>query len=368
MTAEIVHQSVRFEIITDVGTFLFLKPHWDNLFHKSADYNFSQSFEWCSTSWKIGSEPQRHKLYCLVGWVDDRVIIIWPFVGQRRALWSFARPLGTETTEYSDVLVEDGPEADCWVVLALQKLRTTCRSDVITLPNVRAGSRLHRILSRERPMSVEVSPISSVSWDGYQEWENYYRSLHRDFRYLLRNRRRRLAERGNLTFEAVTEHGQYSPIIDWLFLHKTEWLMRTNHSSPWQDTEIYKKQLIAVAAESKGIGHVMLFVLKLEGEIIAAVLGRISQSSAETVVAAFDQTYSKYGPGQLLYEDILKWAFERRLEFDFRIGDDRYKRSWINRKSEAITFRFINSIWGAAFIAAYLCRSKLRSLRRHLFR
>lgn len=366
MAAETVRRSVRFEIITDVKALLSLKPHWENLFRKSTDRNLSQSFEWCFNSWKIRSELQQQKLCCLVGWVDERVVIIWPLVCQRRALWSFARPLGTETTEYADVLVEDAPEADHWISLALKELRASCRSDVITLPIVRAGSRLHRVLFRERPISVEPFSVSSVSWDGFHEWDNYYRSLHREFRYSLRSRRRRLTEHGTVTFEAVAEHGQYSSILDWLFLHKTDWLERTNQSSPWQDTEIYKKQLMAAAAENSTAGRVIMFVLKLKDEIVAAALGRISQSSAETVVASFDQNFSKYGPGQLLYEDILKWAFERRLELDFRVGDEPYKRSWANRNSEAATFRFINSIWGVAFIAAYLCRSKFRSLRTRL--
>src|ERR1035437_7725017 len=182
-------EPARFEIIRDVGKFLSLKPHWNYLCDKSADYNFSQSFEWCVAAWNIMSKPHRCQLYCLVGWVDDRVILIWPFVVQRRALWLIARPLGSVTTEYCDVLVEDSPEADRWVALAWQTLRTTCRSDVIMLPFVRAGSRLHRIVSRERPMSADVSPISSVSWDGYHEWESYYRSLNNSFRYSLRSRR-----------------------------------------------------------------------------------------------------------------------------------------------------------------------------------
>jgi CelD/BcsL family acetyltransferase involved in cellulose biosynthesis len=110
----------------------------------------------------------------------------------------------------------------------------------------------------------------------------------------------------------------------------------------------------------------MLFVLKFDGRIISAVLGRISKFSAEAVIAAFDRSYGQYGPGHLLYEDILKWALERRLELDFRIGNEAYKKDWTNRESEVITYRFINSIWGAAFSLASRCRSKFQSLQRQL--
>ena len=67
---------------------------------------------------------------------------------------------------------------------------------------------------------------------------------------------------------------------------------------------------------------------------------------------SFDPVYAKYGPGQLLKEDVLKWAFERGLDCDFRLGDQAYKRSWANSTSQAITFHFVNSLRGAAFAKA----------------
>ena len=363
MKIETVRQQVHFEAIRDVGKLRSLKSDWDSLCHRSADYNFSQSFQWSLANWNIIGNHQGRQLYCLAGWAGSRLVLIWPFVLFRRGLWLVLHPLGLETTEYCGVLVEDDPEAEDWVAQAWQKLRPTCGSDIIILPRVRRSSRLHRIVSQEQPMSAWVSPISSVSWDEYQEWESYYRALHRDFRHSLRRSRRRLAERGNLSFEVVTKHEQFPLIIDWLFSHKTEWLNRMKRRSPWQDAEQYKKLLITVAAEGERRGEIVLFVLKFDGEIISAVLCRIAKSNAEAIVAAFGRAYSKYGPGQLLYEDILKWAFERRLEFDFRIGNEPYKKPWTNRGSEVITYRFVNSIWGKTFSLASRCRSRLRSFR-----
>ena len=215
-------------------------------------------------------------------------------------------------------------------------------------------------------MSAWVNSISGVNWDGNQEWESYYRSLKREFRYSLRSGRRRLTERGKLSFEAVTNHEQFPPILDWLFTHKTEWINRTRQRSPWQDAERYKKFLITVATEGDELANITLFVLKFETQIIAAVLARISKFAVESFIAAFDRAYRKYGPGQLLYEDILKLALERRLEFDFRIGDEVYKKKWTNQESKVITYRFVNSAWGSVFSLASRFRWKLQFFRRQL--
>ena len=73
----------RLEIVTDVQQLLSLKPHWDDLCHRSIDYNFSQSFQWCLASWNIMVPPQQRRLYCLVGWLDNRIVLMWPFVNVR---------------------------------------------------------------------------------------------------------------------------------------------------------------------------------------------------------------------------------------------------------------------------------------------
>ena len=310
--------------------------------------------------------PQRRRLYCLVGWLDNRIVLMWPFVNVRHGLWSMLRPLASDTTVYSDVLVEDSPQSDFWVALAWQKLRATCNADIISLPFVRTHSRLHRLLSQERPMSAWVNPTSGVSWYGLEEWNSYYRSLKRGFRYSLRSRRHQLTERGKVSFGVMTDHEQFPPILDWLFTHKTEWIIRTGQRSPWQDADRYKNFLITVAAQGDEIGSLLLFVLKLDDQIIAAVLARISSSTVEAFIAAFDRAYGKYGPGKLLYEDILKWAWERRLEFDFRMGDQVYKRNWTNQESKVVTYRLINSTWGSVFSLASQCRWKLLSLRRRV--
>jgi CelD/BcsL family acetyltransferase involved in cellulose biosynthesis len=358
-------KALYFEIVRDARRLFSLKSNWDRLCSRSTDYNFSQSYQWCSAAWNRGAQHSRRQLFCLVGWVDNTMVLIWPFVILRRGLWLMLRPLGSETTEYSDVLIEDGPEADQWALLAWRKLREMCNSDVIIFPFVRENSRLYRILSQERPMSAWGVPTSSVNWDGYQSWESYYRSLKGEFRYSLRSDRRRLAQRGNLSFVQVTQCEEASAIIDWLLSQKTDWLIRTKQSSPWHDARSYREFLTKVVAEREGIGNLTLFILKLNGQIISAVLGRISRFSMEAMIAAYDGVYRQYGPGQLLYEDILQWTFARRLEFDFRLGNYTYKRRWTNRESKVVTYRFVNSMWGATFSLVSRARSMLQFLFRY---
>jgi hypothetical protein len=86
----------------------------------------------------------------------------------------------TDNTEYCDVLVENNPDADHWFAVA-KAARVMPQRYYYSAICSGEFSRLHRIVSQERPMSADVSRISSVSWDGYYEWENYYRPLYKIF-------------------------------------------------------------------------------------------------------------------------------------------------------------------------------------------
>src|SRR5437588_11361165 len=202
-TARAEITDLRFQLIADFELFRDLKTAWDSLCDRSTKYNFCQTFQWCSAAYTILGDPQSRTLFCLVGWLDGRVVLIWPFFMFRRAIWSVLHPLGSVTTEYTDVLVEDNPDADHWVELAWRHVRATCNSDLIDLPFVRIDSRLHRVIAKERPMVAWGNSVSSVKWDWYQDWENYYQARKRGFRHSLRVTRRRLSERGNLSFEVI---------------------------------------------------------------------------------------------------------------------------------------------------------------------
>jgi CelD/BcsL family acetyltransferase involved in cellulose biosynthesis len=342
--------SERHEIITDHPKFLSLETYWCDLYERSREYDVTQSFAWCRCSWQIAAKPQGRRLHCLVTWQGDRVVLIWPFVTHRWGLRTVGYPLGPETSEYSSVLVEAGPEADRRVLSAWSTLRKTLRTDKILLPRVKSGSALHRAIveSKIAARSVWVRPILYISWDGYQDWDSYYRFLKPKFRAELRRHRRRLSEQGNLTFETIDDSARFPVIVDWIFSHKTDWLARTKHKSVWNETEVYRNFLVATQAQMPG--QIQSFILKLNDETISAVLCRISKLRLECVIATFDPAYGKYGPGQLLLEDILKWAFERRLDCDFRFGNEPYKQSWAPSTSEALTYQFVNSLRGAAFV------------------
>jgi CelD/BcsL family acetyltransferase involved in cellulose biosynthesis len=293
------HAPDHYEIITEPNKFLSLKRHWDDLYERSTEQDLTQSFEWCRCSWETVAKPQGRQLHCLVVWQGEQAVLIWPFITRGQFPRS-TRPLGPETSEYSNVLVERGAEAYQKILWAWGILRKSLPTDKVVLPFVKSGSALHHamVASKITPRAVEIWTTPYVSLEQYQDWESYDRSLRRDFRAELRRTRQRLTELGKLTFEPIHDSLQFPIILDWMFRRKTDWFSRTNQNSIWRDTNLYKNFLIAVAG-TRMISQIRIFVLRLNNEIISAVLCRISKLRVENVIAAFVRRIASMAPDTL---------------------------------------------------------------------
>ena len=51
--------------------------------------------------------------------------------------------------------------------------------------------------------------------------------------------------------------------------------------------------------------------------------------------AIYDDTYNKFSPGKVVISFLIKYAISEKLkEFDFGLGDEKYKSYWSNRKNK----------------------------------
>jgi CelD/BcsL family acetyltransferase involved in cellulose biosynthesis len=354
-------------ILTDESSLRALKPDWDDLYRRSADPHYSQSFDWCWCGWMTVAKPRGRKLLCVVATDANQVVLIWPLVVGRTALWSVARPLGSETTEYSNVLVEGGAGADARMDLAWQALKQAPGCDVLRLPYVRERSALDRLISGQSAFSfADDFTIAAVNWRGAPTWEAYYRSLDKKQRLDISRRRRRLMESGDVAFAASVDADQQSAVIDWIIDQKKQWLVRKERRNHWLETDDYRRFLVAVAERTKREDRIIVSALKLDGAVIAAAIARKHGTRIETFLSAFDPSYHKFSPSHILYEGFLEWCFERRLEVDFRIGNERFKDHWHLHKSRASSYDIALSSWGTAFVLLKRARHRWSGFKKTL--
>jgi CelD/BcsL family acetyltransferase involved in cellulose biosynthesis len=330
----------RFDVVTDVEAFKALEGEWDHLCERAKQVRFSQSFAWCWTTWEAVERPRGRRLHCIVGRNRDLVVLIWPVIVEQ-SFPSVASPLGCAYSEYPDPLVEGGSEAIERIEAAWQTLRNTCGCDMIRFRYVRHGSPLHHVLiSKVGKQAKEVFrvPNLSVSWDNYETWEKYYRALQRKNRAETERCQRRLEDHGKVLFKVV-EGADCAPIIEWALANKVEQLNRTHRrGGHWLRTKAYRDLLVWTASRTSPHGRLVAFVLKFHDQVIATLICRVDKFRVEGLNTVYDAAYRRYGPGKILIGFVLKWAFKQGLTFDWRGGDEDYKKEWANSESTVITY------------------------------
>jgi CelD/BcsL family acetyltransferase involved in cellulose biosynthesis len=353
-----------YELVTTPEAFLALREQWMQLCARVPGHYLGQTFDWAWLCWRTVAGPRGRGLACAVARSGGRLVLVWPLaIARDGGGGSIGRPLDSETSEYADVLVEDGPQAERRVKLALGMLRQARACDRLELANVRADSVLGRVLAALQPAVEGVRTGSldaaSVSWRGIESWDEYADGLEAKERRELGRKKRRLQEHGEVRFEVSSEPVRCAAIIDWSLGQKLAWLEQTGRRNGWIAAPEHREFLKASMASFGPSGRRVIFVLRLDGEIIAMLLCSVDDVRTEWFMCASHPGFARLSPAQILRERVLRWAWERRLDCDFRMGEQRFKAFWGNRVAHTSTYVIANSVRGRAFVVATRLRRSL---------
>lgn len=342
-----------------------LAEEWNGLAARCPGYYLSQTFQWAETAWETVARPRGRKLNCMTLRSEGRLTAVWPLVIYRDRGLRILRPLGFEGSEYCAPLVEPGDEADNRVALLWREAARS--TDIAFLPHVRADSRLAVVLGNGNHWSFTEGTLAApyVARADYSDWANYHASIGRNRRREIRRMHRRLARRGEVV---VAREGTdaSATLIDWMLDQKKHWLNCSNLTNDWIARPDYRDFLMALVAREDAVGGVALFAIRVDGVPVAAQLVSVDRSRVEAYFAAYDHEWSVYSPGHLITEHVLRWAFERGFDFDFRIGDEPYKYSWSRRNCDTATWLVGTSKRGIPTVVGLRARKWASRIRQKL--
>ena len=177
---------------------------------------------------------------------------------------------------------------------------------------------------RVLPRLVERSPF--VALEG--TYEGYERTLTQRRRSELRRRRRRLAERGTLSFELATGSERLDELLaEGFAVEGSGWKAEQGTAilSRPETRSFYR--LVAEWAAPRG--SLRLAFLRLDGKPIAFHFTIEEGGSAYQLKGGYDTEFREFAPGQLLVQDMIRWAFGRGLRtYEFLGADEAFKLDW----------------------------------------
>ncbi len=332
----VVDGNLEFQLITDFTGFEALESEWCNLFERAGgSHQLFQSYNWC---WHwcqtyLNAEKKRNpiKLSIVVGRVDDLPVMIWPLITDRSMGVRYACWMGMPVSQYSDVLVEQGPNQMAWLIEGWQFICSRLSADLICLPKVRGDSALSGLLRRLslEPVQQNEAPYADLSkLNSYEEYASRFSARLRKNR---RRQHRRLSEQGEVSVEILTDGKEACAVVDQAIEMKCRWLQNQGLvSKAFADDRIdqFFSRLLTTPDRDAGC---QVSVLKVGKDIAAVMIGILCKGRYATHICAYnpDPQFVRSGAGSLLMDATVQTCLNNGLSnFDMMAPGDAYKYEW----------------------------------------
>lgn len=285
-----------------------LRPEWDVLWSRTPDATPFQSPHWLLPWWRqFGTGIPRVAIERHGGRLAG-VLPLYVLPGERKAL-----PIGAGTTDYLDTLGD--PAALLPAALARLRDDPVEFCDLIEIP---PGSALRGAApSGWRADWSAGSPCPVLTLP----------EIPSGARRKLRMNRHRAGRAGGWTTEIAGPQTAQHFLIELVRLHQARWTAQGEPGS------LASEPVLAFWREAAplllGAGLLRLQVLRLGGEVAAAIMALLAPNRIFFYLSGFDETHAFVSPGTLLLGAMLEAAIEEgRTEAHFLRGRERYKYAW----------------------------------------
>jgi CelD/BcsL family acetyltransferase involved in cellulose biosynthesis len=321
--------AIEFSVITDDDGFRDLEDDWRSLSASADPSHFFQTFDWCWYAWQRVASRLGRRLRILVGRVDQRVVMIWPLM----IAGAFLRVLGSDLSEYHDVLIAPGPERSIWLKAALRAAKRLGGSALL-LRDVRPDADLAGFLLRQekRGRSRTAQTSFLLRMGEFADWQSYFEALPKQLKGDQRRQWRRLAELPSpARFEVVEQGDEQLELVRWMHSEKTRWLEAHGMPGDAFGSDNYRDFLCCVIPALARNNMVLTCRIVSGDEILAGLLGFVYRGYFVFFMFSYDPKWAAYSPGRLVMAKAIEWCFEQKVHtFDMFLGAESYKTIWSN--------------------------------------
>jgi CelD/BcsL family acetyltransferase involved in cellulose biosynthesis len=349
----------KIEIVRDDARLRQIAPAWDALWER-ADGLVFQSHGWIWAWWEHVGDPDRRKLRIGLVWNGDRLEAVMPLTIHHRRGLRFLEWAANSYSDYEDILVAPHCPTDALDRL-WNKLREQGGYDVALLNRLRPEAQACQLASptggkKLRPNHrFEVAHRVSGNWPTGAAW---FESQNKKARQNHRRGEKALSEAGAVRFRLLGTDEPLAPVLERLAALKRQWLAARGFQSELfaEDTNTLNS-LVNVLRE-KGI--LRLFVLEVDGLIVAVSVNFVQRGTLMAFVTTYDPAFERASPGTLLINDYIMWAFDHGLStVDFLCGAEAFKLRFATETQTLGTLVGAGSLRGQVALGADRLKHKL---------
>ena len=317
-----------FEIVSTRARFAELETDWALLWERSGESIF-QSHPWISAWWGAAAGRREPAGRIVLAWRDGQLVAALPLCVRRHRGLRVLEWAAKECSDYCDALVS--PQDDrAATALALWEASVAAGGyDLAYLSHLEPGGVAGELVGGLGPLALhhrgDVTLRVRSSWPSGKAW---FDALPKKPRQNHKRGERALEESGAARIRLVEPGEPLGPMLNRLVSLKRDWLIRTSQASTLLQQQGLFEALVGVASTA---GKLRLFVVEVDGEVVAGSVNFVDRDRLMAFFAAYDPAYEKASLGMLLMVHYIRWAFDQGLsEVDFLCGAEEYKRRFAN--------------------------------------
>lgn len=281
--------------------------------------------------------------------------VILPLIVKEKRGVRVASWLGEPLLQYGDVVAGLGSvssQAESLSSALYEGLITADICDVLHLRSVRDDALIKPFLQRYGKVAGRCRVAPAIDLNEFASYEDYSKSLNAKSRKSRRRNRRKIAEHGKLAVHIKPPKHFSEPIVQTAIDLKNLWLDRRGETSRvFSDrsmTELFSDL-------SNELPNTVISSMTCDNEVAAVEIGFLHKNSYFSYLGAVNGDFASFGPGALLLEDTISWAFDQSVtSFDFLAPEDPYKRSWARSDVSVDDYAVALSARGSVYTTAVI--------------
>jgi len=346
-----------------------IEAEWGR-FEQHADCTVFQTFGWLST-WQQHIGARNGVRPAIVVGRDTAGDIVFMLPLSTRST-GFARELtwlGSELGDYNAPLlardfsnrIDTAQFTQLWRAIA-QRLQAAPQLsyDLVRFEKMPAtvGGQANPMLA----LGVTLNPSGAYATPLGERWDTFYTAKRSaNTRRRDRNKRNRLAEAGAVKLVTPESASAVLETLSTLMEQKARAFARMGVANLFARPG-YSDFYRAIATDLRTRHLVHVSQLEVGSQVAAANIGLTFRDTYYHLQASYlDGEFARFGPGAAHLHDLLRYAIERGFkEFDFTIGDERYKLDWCDGANPLYDHISVATWRGALVVAPVIVLRKLK--------
>lgn len=358
-------QTLEFKLIRTKEEFEALETEWNHLFDVyGRGTQLFQTFNWIWHWINQFATPPKN-LIILTGHKQGELVIAAPLIIDKSFGIKIIKWAGEPVSQYGDILLKDDGINLQWLKQGFNYLVDTLKPDLFYMRKTRFDASITPLLENYGATILNETAAPYIDILGAEDFTEFNKRYSQRSRKAKRRHRRKLEEKGTLSFSLFKEGEAANKAAMHAINLKRQWLKAMRIISPSFKTNLLDNFFNNATKDQHHPVGILVSELCLDERPVAIEIGIRAKDYYGAHIGAYDKEFITHSPGSLQIQDTIAALIKEGLKtIDLFAPADDYKYEWTEQSVPVYDFAYSVSLKGKLYEMLYLntARPMLKTL------